>query len=119
MDQSINLKSLFSTLLAVLVVGMCSLSAQAAGTVRSDASMAADGRLTVKMVAKNAVRVQYTNSEAVPKSIAEGLDELPDWLYVKHDEVKKSDVKVSIGADGQSLRVLDKRGRTVFTAIRH
>ena len=119
MDQSTNLKSLFSTLLAVLVVGMCSLSAQAAGTVRSDASMAADGRLTVKMVAKNAVRVQYTNSEAVPKSIAEGLDELPDWLYVKHDEVKKSDVKVSIGADGQSLRVLDKRGNTVFTALRH
>ena len=119
MDQSTNLKSLFSTLLAVLVVGMCSLSAQAAGTVRSDASMAAGGRLTVKMVAKNAVRVQYTNSEAVPKSIAEGLDELPDWLYVKHDEVKKSDVKVSIGADGQSLRVLDKRGNTVFTALRH
>ncbi len=109
MDQSTNLKSLFSTLLAVLIVGVCSLSAQAAGAVRSDASMAAGGRLTVKMVAKNAVRVQYTNDEAVLKSIAEGMDELPDWLYVKHDEVKKSDVKVNIGADGQSLRLLDKR----------
>lgn len=38
------------------------------------------GMLTVKKVARNAVRIQYQESETP--------DTMPDWLYVKHDEVK-------------------------------
>ena len=76
----------------------------------------AEGKLTVKTVAKNAVRVQYTKDESGERSVA---SELPDWLYVKHDEVKSKAVKASMGADGQSLRVLNKRGNTVFTALSH
>ena len=76
----------------------------------------AGGKLTVKTVAKNAVRVQYTKDVSGERSVA---SDLPDWLYVKHDEVKSKAVKASMGADGQLLRVLDKRGNTVFTALSH
>lgn len=69
------------------------------------------GGLTVKTIAKNAVRVQY--------KIGEGKGNLPDWLYVKHGKVKSKDVSVRIGDDGRSLRVLDKRGNTIFTALSH
>ena len=71
------------------------------------------GKITVKAVARNAVRVQYTIDGEQP------LPPLPDWLYVKNDEVQQSDIKVKWDADGQVLRVKDKRGKTVFTTTRH
>ena len=70
------------------------------------------GRLTVKHVARNAVRIQYT--EGQPQQ-----SDLPDWIYVKHDEVKQSDVKVDIDARRQKLTIRDKAGRAVFTATSH
>ena len=70
------------------------------------------GRLTVKHVARNAVRIQYT--EGQPQQ-----SDLPDWIYVKHDEVKQSDVKVDIDARRQKLTISDKTGRPVFTATSH
>ena len=39
------------------------------------------GQLKVSKVARNAVRVQYTTDDAK-------ANDLPDWLYVKHDEVE-------------------------------
>ena len=45
-----------------------------------------NGHLTIKKVAHNAVRIQYQDKTV--------KDTLPDWLYVKHDEVAKCDVKV-------------------------
>ncbi len=69
------------------------------------------GRLTVTTVARNAVRVQYAEGDA--------SSDLPDWLYVKHDEVKSGDIKVDIDSRRQVLTVKDGRGRTVFTARRH
>ncbi len=71
------------------------------------------GKITVKTVARNAVRVQYTVDGEQP------LPSLPNWLYVKNDEVKKSDITVDWDANGQVLRVKDKRGRVVFTTTRH
>ncbi len=71
------------------------------------------GKITVKTVARNAVRVQYTVDGEQP------LPTLPNWLYVKNDEVKKSDITVDWDANGQVLRVKDKRGRVVFTTTRH
>ena len=71
------------------------------------------GKITVKTVARNAVRVQYTVDGEQP------LPSLPNWLYVKNDEVKKSDITVDWDVNGQVLRVKDKRGRVVFTTTRH
>ena len=82
-----------------------SLSTMAASSVK--------GKITVKTVARNAVRVQYTVDGEQP------LPTLPNWLYVKNDEVKKSDITVDWDANGQVLRVKDKRGRVVFTTTRH
>ena len=70
------------------------------------------GRLTVTTVARNAVRIQYTTDQATPS-------DLPDWIYVKHDALKKGDVKVRIDARRQLLTVRDRQGYTVFTATHH
>jgi len=69
------------------------------------------GRLTVTPVARNAVRVQY--NEGTPK------DDLPDWLYVRHDEVKDCEVGVDIDKKRQRLVLCDKQGKVVFTATSH
>ena len=71
--------------------------------------MQAEGQLTVKKVARNAVRIQYTDGQV--------KNELPDWIYVKQDEVSQCDLKVEV--KGQRLSVKDKNGKTVFTATRH
>ena len=70
------------------------------------------GQLTVKYVAKNAVRIQYDEGGKLP-------EELPDWSYVKHDEVANSDISVKIDKKRQLLQVKDRQGRVVFTATRH
>ena len=70
------------------------------------------GRLTVSKVARNAVRVQYTTDES-------RKSDLPDWLYVKHDEVERQDISTQIDAQGQTLTIKDKNGKPVFTATRH
>ncbi|MBO7626148.1 MAG: hypothetical protein J6S93_01170, partial [Paludibacteraceae bacterium] len=69
------------------------------------------GQLTVKYVAKNAVRIQYAEGEADSS--------LPDWLYVRHDELKTSDVKVDVDAKRRLVTVKDRSGRIVFTATAH
>lgn len=72
-------------------------------------SATAQPKLTVSYVAKNAVRVRY----AEPKSETT----LPDWLYVKHDELKKADITAVV--KGNTLTIKDKEGRTVFQATTH
>ena len=69
------------------------------------------GCLTVTYLTRNAVRIQYAEGEV--------KTDLPDWLYVKHDEVKKHDIKVKVDKDKQLLTVSDRKGRVVFTATRH
>ena len=69
------------------------------------------GKLHVTTVARNAVRVQYAETET--------QSDLPDWLYVKHGEVDSKDVKVEVDSRRQVLTVKDRKGRVVFTANRH
>ncbi|MBR1755761.1 MAG: glycosyl hydrolase family 31 [Bacteroidaceae bacterium] len=69
------------------------------------------GQLTITTVARNAVRVQYT--EGAPTC------ELPDWIYVRHGEVSSADISVAVDARRQRLTVKDRTGRTVFTATAH
>ena len=69
----------------------------------------AQPKLTMSYVAKNAVRVRYAEPKA--KSA------LPDWLYVKHDELKQADITASIS--GNTLTVKDQAGKKVFCATTH
>ena len=69
------------------------------------------GQLKVSKVARNAVRILYTEEEV--------KSDLPDWLYVKHDEVESQDISTQIDAQGQILTINDKNGTPVFKAIRH
>ena len=71
------------------------------------------GRLKVSKVARNAVRIQYTTDEAATES------DLPDWLYVKHDEVESQDISTQIDAEGQTITIKDKNGKPVFKATQH
>ena len=70
------------------------------------------GRMKVSKVARNAVRIQYTTDDAAK-------EDLPDWLYVKHDEVKSQDISTQIDAQGQTVTIKDKNGKPVFKATQH
>ena len=70
-----------------------------------------DGQLTVKAVADNAVRIQYTERNV--------KSDLPDWLYVKHETVENCALRVAVDAKKQQLVIKDRKGKTVFTATRH
>ena len=68
------------------------------------------GSLTVKKVARNAVRIQYQEQAST--------DSLPDWLYVKQDETA-CDLQVETDEAAQTLRIRNREGRLVFHATRH
>ena len=69
------------------------------------------GRLKVSKVARNAVRIQYMEAEV--------KSDLPDWLYVKHDEVESQDISTQIAAEQQTITIKDKNGKPVFKATQH
>lgn len=69
------------------------------------------GTIVVKHVANNAVRIQYVENQPTEK--------MPEWLYVKDQEVKKGDISVHVDAEKQCVEVLDKSGKAVFTATEH
>ena len=69
------------------------------------------GSLTVKPLAKNAVRIQYSEGEI--------KSDLPDWIYVRHDEVKHQEISYSIDAAQQTVKVCNQQGLPVFTATSH
>ena len=69
------------------------------------------GQLKVSHVAKNAIRVQFTKGEA--------KSDLPDWIYVKHENADNSDLKVTVDKKRKQLIVKDRSGKAVFTAFKH
>ena len=69
------------------------------------------GRIKVSKVARNAVRIQYMEAEV--------KSDLPDWLYVKHDEVESQDISTQIDAEQQTITIKDKNGKSVFKATQH
>ena len=69
------------------------------------------GSLTVKPLAKNAVRIQYSEGEI--------KSDLPDWIYVRHEEVKHQEISYSIDAAQQTIKVCNQQGQPVFTATSH
>jgi len=82
-----------------------------AGTVVAEDTTFGEGRISTKMLARNAVRISYTEGEAG--------DTLPDWVYVKDTPVEKSDISVRIDRKRGIVSVKDKQGKTVFTATAH
>ncbi len=92
------------TLLPVILLCVCAiLSAQ---------TPFGKGQLCVSKVARNAVRIQYTTDGV------KGSD-LPDWLYVKHDNVEEQDISFQVDAQQETLIVKDKNGKSLFKATRH
>ena len=83
-----------------------------AGSLLADEYPFGKGVLTVNPVAHNAVRVRYTVGTA-PAS------DLPDWIYVRHDQVKASDLRVEVDPSQQRLRISNRAGRLVFEATAH
>lgn len=69
------------------------------------------GTLTISVIAHNAVRIQYAESDM-------GND-LPDWIYVRHDTVESKDIIVNVDCGQQQIMVADASGRTVFKATAH
>ena len=96
--------------LSLLFLGWLGLP-QGQSSLKAETVPMGSGQLTVKYVAKNAVRIQYAEGEADSS--------LPDWLYVRHDELKTSDVKVDVDAKRRLVTVKDRSGRIVFTATAH
>ena len=76
------------------------------------------GQLTVKYVARNAVRIQWS-ADPGEGVVDNAKEQLPDWSYVKNDEVAQHDVTVKIDPKRQVVQVNDKQGRVVFTATTH
>lgn len=69
------------------------------------------GRISTKMVARNAVRISYTEGVTA--------DTLPEWVYVKNTPVVNSVISVSVDRKKGLVSVKDKRGRVVFSATAH
>ena len=69
------------------------------------------GRFTVRPVAGNAVRIIY--DEGAP------ADSLPNWLYVKDNDVEDNGINVSIDPESQTATITGKDGRVLFVANSH
>lgn len=69
------------------------------------------GTLNVRQIARNAVRIQYYEQPIEQR--------LPEWLYVKDEEVKSKDITVDVDASGQRVVIRNKNGEEVFSATAH
>ena len=74
-------------------------------------AMTAMAQWNITKVARNAVRIQYSEGNV--------QNDLPDWLYVKHGEVKDCDVQVQLDDKRKLLTLRNKKGEIVFQATRH
>ena len=72
-------------------------------------SATAQQAFEVSYLAKNAVRVRLADKKTKTA--------LPDWIYVKHDNLKNADVKAIV--KGNTLTIKDKKGKIVFSATNH
>lgn len=68
------------------------------------------GQLIIKTVAPNAVRIQYSEGTTAQN--------LPDWLYVRQDEVA-GNITVDVDNKRQTVTVKDAKGRNIFVATSH
>ena len=107
-------KSILSAIRLLLLVVVMSLLNVNMAHAMGESELVVRGDLTYFPVAKNAVRIRY-----VPKFNFYKGNQLPDWLYVKHDRAKNCELTVDIDPQTKHLRIKDKTGKVVFTATRH
>ena len=102
--------------LFALIIGIGALSL---GTLSAHELQFGNGWLRMRMVAHNAVRIQYCEQPA--KAGFKDTDKLDSlhWLYVKTGETDKTDISVKADNVAHTLTVSDNSGRTVFTATSH
>lgn len=72
----------------------------------------ARGTFHVSYVAYNAVRIQYQ-----PDERQDAMPQLPDWIYVQHDEVAHPAISATV--KDNTVVVRDAKGYVVFKAMRH
>ena len=72
----------------------------------------ARGTFHVSYVAHNAVRIQYQ-----PDERQGAMPQLPDWIYVQHDEIAHPAISATV--KGNTVVVRDAKGHVVFKAMRH
>ena len=60
-----------------------------------------EGMITVKHVAKNAVRIQYTEGKV--------SDTLPEWIYVRNEEVDDCSLTVKVDKKRHTLYIIVPR----------
>ena len=63
-------------------------------------------QISVQPVARNAVRIRY--AENASKS------DVPDWIYVKHDNAKAKDLKVDVDQQNRIVKIKNKSGQLIF-----
>ena len=95
-------------LLIMLFALLPAFLSAATKTIKTDF---AKGTITIKPVARNAVRVQYAEGNV--------QNTLPEWIYVRNDEVEDCNLKVVVDKKRQSLKIKDARGKVVFIATNH
>ena len=95
-------------LLIMLFALLPAFLSAATKTIKTDF---AKGTITIKPVARNAVRVQYAEGNV--------QNTLPEWIYVRNDEVEDCNLKVVVDKKRQTLRIKDARGKVVFVATNH
>ena len=69
-------------------------------------SAAPEAQVSVQPVAHNAVRIRCAGETA--------HSALPDWVYVKHGDVRARNLTVDVDGQARTVDVSDKDGRTVF-----
>ena len=69
------------------------------------------GQLTIKTLAPNAVRINY--SEATDS------EKLPDWVYTVQEEASPKNISVRVNDDKGTLDVLNGDGKVVLTITEH
>ena len=69
------------------------------------------GTLTIKPLSRHAVRIIYTEGQAA--------NDLPEWVYVKGETSEADPPVVDVDPVGLKVKIKDKNGQVVFTAINH
>lgn len=104
--MSINKKTI---IFFCLLLSTFSIGARAAKALKQVSF--GKGQLTIKTLAPNAVRVNY--SEATDS------EKLPDWVYTVQEEVSPKNISVRVNADKGTLDVLNGDGKVVLTITEH
>ena len=77
------------------------------------------GRLTVKNIAPNAVRIQYVEGTSADEQSDVFLGDNEKWIYVNDGYGTTSKVHVNVNQEKECVEISDDTGRVVFVATCH